>query len=429
MPVFWLLAVLMTAVALAFVLLPLLRGKARKGPSAAEANLEVLRGQRRELEADVASGTLAAEARDQALAELIERAGTDLDAAKSPAAVASSGKPWVTAAFVALAIPAVAFGLYAAIGLPSATNPAVTAAAPVMEEQKHVIEMVDRLAAKVRERPDDARGWSLYARSTASLGRFQESADAYEHLLTLVPADAQVLADYADVLGMVQGRNLAGRPYDLARKALEIDPDHRKALALAGTAALDEGDYAKSAAYWQRLAAQAAPGSEEAREVGAILEEVRARAAGAGKPLPANIAAAPKASSAKGAPAAQMTAATPAIATGKSVSGVITIAPEVAARVKTGDTIFVLARAEGGPRAPLAVLRGTAGEMPMHFALDDSMAMSPQWSLSQAGDVRIEARISKSGNAALQPGDVFGTSAVVKPGAKDVRVVLDKVQQ
>jgi len=63
----------------------------------------------------------------------------------------------------------------------------------------------------------------------------------------------------------------------------------------------------------------------------------------------------------------------------------------------------------------------------LRFALDDTMAMSPQWSLSRASDVRIEARISKSGNAAPQPGDVVGTSAVVKPGAKDVRIIIDKV--
>jgi cytochrome c-type biogenesis protein CcmH len=111
----------------------------------------------------------------------------------------------------------------------------------------------------------------------------------------------------------------------------------------------------------------------------------------------------------------------------KSVSGMVTVAPEFASKIASTDTIFVFARAEGGPRAPLAVLRGSARELPLRFALDDTMAMSPQWNLSRAGDVRIEARVSRSGNAVPQPGDVFGSSAVVKPGAKDVRIVLDKV--
>jgi cytochrome c-type biogenesis protein CcmH len=111
----------------------------------------------------------------------------------------------------------------------------------------------------------------------------------------------------------------------------------------------------------------------------------------------------------------------------RSVSGVVSVSPQVAARIAATDTIFVFARAEGGPRAPLAVLRGSARQLPLAFALDDTMAMSPQWNLSRASDVRIEARVSKSGNAAPQPGDVVGTSAVVKPGARDVRIVIDKV--
>ncbi|HSW84809.1 MAG TPA: c-type cytochrome biogenesis protein CcmI, partial [Usitatibacter sp.] len=107
--------------------------------------------------------------------------------------------------------------------------------------------------------------------------------------------------------------------------------------------------------------------------------------------------------------------------------GVVTVAPEIASKITSTDTLFVFARSEGGSRAPLAVLRGSAKELPLRFALDDTMAMSPQWNLSRASDVRIEARVSKSGNAAPQPGDVVGTSAVVKPGARDVRIVIDKV--
>jgi cytochrome c-type biogenesis protein CcmH len=267
---------------------------------------------------------------------------------------------------------------------------------------------------KVRERPDDARGWALLARSTAALGRFEESAKAYEHLAILAPDDAQVLADYADSLGMAQGQKLAGKPFELVRKALEIDPANKKALALAATATMELGRNAESISYWERLAAALPPGTDDEKEVQEVLTELRHRAGGA-----ASLAAAPKA-------AAPAKSAALSIS-GKSVSGLVTVAPEVASRIDAGDTLFVFARAEGGPRAPLAVLRGSAKELPLRFALDDSMAMSPQWSLSRANDVRIEARVSKTGNAMPQPGDVTGSSSVVKPGAKDVRIVLDKV--
>ena len=405
MAVFWMLAGLMTAVALAFVLIPLLRSRPPEGPSAMEANLEVLRGQRRELEADIAAGVVPAEARNEALAELVSRAEADLSA--PPSAVSAQRKPpWAAVAIAAVGIPALAFGLYLVIGAPLAVDPRVASAAPA--DQKNMIELVDRLAQKVRERPDDAKGWALLARSTAAMGRFEESVRAHEHLMKLVPADAQVMADYADVLGMVQGRTLAGRPFELVKNALDLDPNNRKALALAATAAMEQGRLAESIGYWERLAALLPPGSDDEKEVGEVLADLRSRG---GAPAKAAVAV----------------AKAPAPASGKSVSGVVTVAPEVASKVASTDTIFVFARAEGGPRAPLAVLRGSARELPLRFALDDTMAMSPQWSLSSAGDVRIEARVSKSGNATPQPGDVVGTSGVVKPGARDVRIVIDKV--
>ena len=406
MAVFWMLAGLMTLVALAFVLVPLVRARPPGGPSAMEANLEVLRGQRRELEADIAAGVVPAEARGEALAELVSRAESDLSA--PPATVSPERKPpWAAVAIAAIGIPALAFGIYIAIGAPLAADPRVTSAGSM--DPKSLTELIDRLAQKVRERPDDAKGWALLARSTASLGRFEESVRAHEHLMKLVPNDAQVMADYADVLGMVQGRTLAGRPFELVKKALELDPSNRKALALAGTAAMEQGRFAESIGYWERLAVLLPPGSDDEKEVGEVLAELRMRA-GVPAKAPTALAKAPAAT-----------------ATGKSVSGIVTVAPEVAAKISATDTIFVFARAEGGPRAPLAVLRGSARELPLRFALDDTMAMSPQWSLSRAGDVRIEARVSRSGNATPQPGDVVGTSGVVKPGARDVRIVIDKV--
>jgi len=408
MAVFWMLAALMTAVALAFALVPLLRGRPPTGPSAAEANLEALRGHRRELEADIASGVVPAEARNEALAELVSRAEADL-AAPSKAASAEQRTPWLAVAAVIVGVPAIAFGVYLAIGAPAAVDPRV-ANAPTMDT-KNVADLVERLAQKVRERPDDAKGWALYARSTAALGRYEESARAYEHVMGLIPGDAQVMVDYADVLGMAQGRSLAGRPFEIVKNALVIDPQNTKALALAGTAAMELGNFVESIGYWERLAALVPPGSDDEKEVREVIAELRTRS---GMPAAARstVAKAP-------APAA----ARP----GKSVSGVVTVAPEIASKIASTDTLFVFARSEGGPRAPLAVLRGSAKELPLRFALDDTMAMSPQWSLSRASDVRIEARVSKSGNAAPQPGDVVGTSAVVKPGASDVRIVIDKV--
>lgn len=421
MALFWFLTAAMAALAVLFVVVPMLRARAASGPSEVEANLEVLQGQRREIEADIAAGALPADSRDEALAELVGRAATDL--APAPAATAGAGKPWPVAVAAGIAIPVLAFGLYFAIGSPKALDPLVMAAASGKLEDKQIVEMVDSLAAKMKDRPDDATGWSLLARSLSSLGRYRESAEAYERLAKLTPGDPQVLADYADMLAMAQGKRLAGRPEALIRQALEIDPKHPKALALAASAAADAGDLPASLQYWQRLADSLPPDSEDGREVAQIIAQLRQQAEGTGVRLPppqapaATAAAAPK-------PAPAATASGAPI---QSVSGSVAIAPAIAGKLSGAETVFILARAEGGPRTPLAVIRVVARELPMKFALDDSQAMAPGVNISSAAAVRIEARVSRTGNVIPQSGDLVGTSAPVKPGARDVKIVVDKV--
>jgi cytochrome c-type biogenesis protein CcmH len=178
---------------------------------------------------------------------------------------------------------------------------------------------------------------------------------------------------------------------------------------------MEAKDYSGAMVYWQRLAAAVPPGSEDEAQVRAIIEEVRMRAAAAGQALPA--AAATPVPSAK-------VATAPA---SKSVAGSVSVAPEIAAKVSQTDTLYIFARAEDGGRVPLAIMRGSARQLPLAFSLDDSMSMSPQAKLSQAASVRIEARISKSGNATPQPGDLVGRSAAVRPGARDVKIVVNEV--
>lgn len=424
MALFWFLTAAMAALAVMFVVIPLLRTRVSDSPSEVDANLEILQGQRREIEADIAAGALPADSREEAMEELVGRAATDLAPAPPPAA--SAGKPWPAAVAAGIAVPALAFGLYLVIGSPATLDPLVMAAASGKVGDKQIVEMLDSLAAKMKDRPDDAAGWSLLARSLSSLGRFKESAEAYEKLAKLTPGDPRVLADYADILGMAQGRRLAGKPETLIRQALEIDPKHPKALALAASAAADAGDLPASLQYWQRLADSLPPDSDDAREVGQIIMQLRQQAQASGVKLPPP-GEAPAATAAAAAPAAPKSAPAASAAPGQSVSGSVAIAPDIAGKLSGSETVFILARADGGPRTPLAVIRAMARELPMKFALDDSQAMAPGVNISSASAVRIEARVSRSGNVIPQSGDLVGTSAPVKPGSRDVKVVVDKV--
>lgn len=264
--------------------------------------------------------------------------------------------------------------------------------------------MVANLAARLKDKPDDPDGWAMLGRSYAALGRPADAVAAYKKVVELRPKDAQALADLADGLAMANNRTLEGEPERLIAEAVKLDGRNVKALALAGTIAFNRNDYAGAVGYWQRAIDASEPGSEFAQQLQGALNEARNRA---GQPAVA-AASAPAAAGPKA----------PAAAAGAMVAGRVTLSKAIADRVAPGDTLFIFARAASGPKMPLAILRKQAGDLPVEFQLDDSLAMSPAAKLSSAAEVVVGARISKSGNAMPQPGDLQVLSAPVALGTR-----------
>ena len=386
MTLFWLVGAALAALALLVVLVP----RSRSGAvSRGGANVSIYRDQLRELDADLAAGTLAQGDYERARRELEARLLEDVPASPEPAS-ARGGRAFV--ALLAAAIPAAALGVYLLVGSPGAMLP--------LEEQHAVTvqqleSMISRLAARLRENPDDVDGWKLLGRSYGALGRFPEAADAYAKAAVRAPRDAQLLADFADVLAMARGQSLQGEPEKLVLRALELDPQNLKALALAGSAAFERKDFAAAVRYWERILPLVAADSEDARSIRASIAEAQSSL------TPGRAAAALK--------------------------GTVRLAPELKAKVSPDDTVFVFARAAQGPPMPLAVKRATVRELPLAFALDDSMAMAPNLQISGFPRVVVTARVSKSGSAAPQPGDLQGVSAPVANDASSVNVVIDSV--
>lgn len=408
-----LIAIAMLLVAMLFLLWPLLAPAKGRAPSRREANLAVLRDEREGIAADVVSGVLSAEARDEALGELGQRAAADLGGNDSEA-VARDSRPLLLTVALAALLPISVLLAYLMLGTPDAivARPS-DKEAPV--DDKQIVAMVENLQQRMRERPDDAQGWQLLARSMVAMERFAEAAEAYANLQRLKPRDADVLADYADALAVAQGRELSGKPIALVREALAIDPTHRKALALAATEALNNNRLEEARALWQRLYdALPAEGNDRA-QVAQVIEEIRQRA---GAPAAA-------------APGKAVTAVAPAaggVPAGTAISGSVTLAAALAAEARPGETLFIVARAAGpdAPRAPLAVFRTQVGSWPLPFRLDESMAMAPGVSLATARAVEVEARIAKGGGAARQAGDLVGSAKAVMPGQQGVQVVIDR---
>jgi cytochrome c-type biogenesis protein CcmH len=283
--------------------------------------------------------------------------------------------------------------------------------APHATGADQIAAMTEKLAQRLKEKPDDVEGWSMLARSYSVLGRHADALKAYEKASNLRKDDPTLLADYADSLAVNNNSNLEGEPMKLVDRALHLDPKNLKALYLAGTYAFNKKDYTSAITFWEKLVQVGPPGNVYATQVEPAIVEARNLAGlpPAAKPLDA----APKAN-----------AGTPAAAANATVSGTVTLSAALAKQAQPEDTVFVFARAAEGSRMPLAIMRKQVKDLPISFTLNDSMAMSPASALSTASKVIVGARVSKSGNAMPQPGDLAGQSTPVSVGASGLKIEI-----
>lgn len=439
---FWIAAGLLLTGALLFVVPPLLSHRRHRSAEAShdEANVSVYKDQLAELDADLAAGTLAPDQHQQARREIERRLLEEVSQAAPDAAAGrhkAKGKERPrggrrTAVVVAVAVPALAVSLYLVLGSPEGLDPKAVASGA--QEQAHsltpeqIIGMVRSLSERLEKNPEDPEGWVMLGRSYNVLQRFSDAAQAYANAVKRVPGDPQLLADYADTLAMAQGKTLQGEPEALVLRALEIDPQNVKALALAGTAAYQRKDYAAAAGHWQKILVLIPPESDMARSISGSIAEARSLGGGTAQ------AAAPAAPAAPMLPAAPVAAApgpagppaaAPAGSGTAAVRGIVRLDPRLTDRADPGDTLFVFARAAEGPRVPLAIRRAQVKDLPLAFTLDDSMSMAPNMKLSLFKQVVVGARISKTGNALPQPGDLQGLTPVVEVGAAGLAIVIN----
>jgi cytochrome c-type biogenesis protein CcmH len=404
-PLFWIVALALVAGILAYLVTPLLRRATRvDAPADESATTAVYRDHKRQVESDLAAGVITRQEHDAAIAELTRRFGEELAHAGDTSAHVSERTRWVAAIALVAVVPVIAGTLYFSLGNPAAMSaPAAKAQAADHTSDPEMLKMVDQLAKKLSANPEDGEGWALLGRSYRVLERFDAAAMAYGEASKRLPPSASLYTDWAEAVAQAQGRTLVGQPTELLERAVKLEPEHPKTLALLGAAAMERNDRPAAIAAWTKLRALLPPDSAQLRQIDEALAQ-----AGTAKPT-----AAPTASPQAGA--------------GKSVAGRIEVDPKLAKSVAAGDTVFIYARDPEGSRMPLAAMKLRGSDLPRAFALTDEMAMSPAAMISKAGKVVIEARVSKSGDVKPQAGDLAGSSAAVAPGATDVRVTIDRV--
>lgn len=387
------------------------RDTARDNP--ALANAAVYRDQLVDLEREYALGNLNDQelqiARDELSQRLLDDVGpAELEQPHRKLVVAPPRQPWVLLASMIVLVPVISLAMYSFIGQPEALDPLALKQGLGNEEQvtpEKLATMAASLSRRLEDEPNNVEGWVMLARVQRALGQYALTSQSLRKALAL-SQDDNLAIDLAEALAQQNGGDYAGEPWTIIQRVLKADPRHLNGLFLAGSASYSESNYKDALRFWERAREGVAADSPDAPELERAISEARAKL---GLAPSAPIAAV------KAAPEAQ-------------IRGRVSLAPELAAKVGPQDTVFVYATAVSGSRMPVAIVRTTAAALPFDFVLDDSTAMNPSAKLSSMGEVTVQVRVSKSGQAAPQSGDVTGSVSPVKLGSRNLSLIAKDVQ-
>ena len=393
-----------------------------------QANAQVYREQSADLARELSLGHLSEAEHAQALEELKLRLRDDSLNSSDAATAGATDKPRRTVLALCLLLPVCAVLLYGTWGTPLGLDPAALARSAPDEGPNATVtpekmaQMVGQLERRLQDEPNNVDAWVMLARLQRSQEKFPASEKSFAKALALTPDD-DLAVERAEVVAQVQGGDFSGEPWAVLNRILKANPNQNNALLLAGSASFSEGRFAQAIQYWERVRASLPPQSEDLNALDSALAQARERLA------PGRASAQPPDSgraSAQPPDSGRASAQPPAAASTAParISGRVSLAPELAAQTSPGDTVFIYATPVAGGRMPLAIVRTTVAALPFDFVLDDSQAMGPQTKLSSASEVVLKARISKTGQAMPQPGELGVSIGPIKNQSSQLSLVI-----
>ncbi|MDX1811321.1 MAG: c-type cytochrome biogenesis protein CcmI [Gammaproteobacteria bacterium] len=427
---FWAVVAVIIIISLVFLIPPLIKKRsAGKTVARKDLTVTVYRDQFAELENDLKNGTISQEQYDSAKIDLEKNLLDDigkaekLDEQEKNAVSPIMGR--IAAVLVVIAVPVGSISLYSNWGAGiDGIAPEEVPQAERIAQQKHnqeetIQNMVAQLENKLKDDPTDGEGWFMLARTYRFLKRYDDAVKAFEKSLPLGGSNsADVLFNYADAIAMAEGRQLTPKAVGALEQALKIDPNHNMSLWLLGTASYQNKDYPSALKHWEKLYSVLPPNSQDKQQIAANINEVRSLMGMSPMPMPEPVAVA---SEQQGQEVAMSDA---------RVQGTVSLSGAVAGKVSPEDTVFVFARAASGPRMPVAIIRKQVKDMPFEFTLDDSLAMNPNLRISSVPKVIVGARVSKTGNAMPQPGDLQVLSKAINVASNEpLKLVINEVVQ
>lgn len=400
--IFWLSVALLIATALLIIVVPLWRRDELADSDVELSNIKIARERLQELKRQLQDGVLNQQQFDEQYQELELALSDDLDGILSQSKKTGQGK-WMIAVIVVL-LPLASLSLYFALGDTQAMvkiEQQQLAMAKRQQAKQTIVKMVSGLAERLKRQPDDSEGWLMLGRSYKYMRQFDLAAQAFSRAYRLLGDEPSVMLQYADALAMAQGGKLSGKPADLIFKALTLAPNDITGLWLGGMAKAEMGEFREALQYWQKLEPMLAGDPDSLTEVRGLIAALQERIAEEGE-------------SQRSADNARLEVE-------------VKLDDSFREEARPEDIVFIYAQALNGPKMPLAIVRRRVVDLPLAVELSDAMAMTPTMKLSDFAKVKVIARISKSGNAMPQSGDLIGFVEAVESGKGDtVSVTIDQ---
>lgn len=404
-------ALVLLIIAIALIFWPLFKAGRLEAKESAQDNIAIFKERLDELNQEKKQGYLDETAYQHLKLELEKSLLNDVESRLDSASVATArqNRHWLVAGILSIAVLLGSAFLYLKLGRSDDYMRYLVLQEQDAESAKKLSDfkgMIAQLRAKLTEKPEELPQWYLLAKSYLSIGDYGKAVDTFARMIRFIPENhpdyAALKGHYAQALFLAAGEAMTPDVVKAADSALVLDPEETSALTLKGMQAYDRQDYRQAIDYWRQAKVKAAP-----EQIERFLEPAIANAADKLGLEPQRTQPAPQKPAKIGA----------------SIPVRLSLDPALKARVPDDQPVFVFAKEVGG-RMPLAVVKLTAGELPATIVLDDSKAVMPAGKLSMAKQVAITARISFSGQAIEQPGDLYAEASAIPVEKRTVPVEL-----
>ncbi len=263
----WIVLALMTAVVLAVLLAPLIRGTGKQGPARSEYDITVFKDQLAELDRDRERGLLddgEAEAARIEIQRRILAAGSGTDETETPAPF-----KWPSAAVIGVALSAAAFGFYFVLGSPDVPNQPFAerniaseiAARKGQLDRGEVMQLAARLEKRLKENPGDAGGWMLLGRTYLTISEFTPALAAYRQAMEVGNRHPDIAVDYAEALVLAERGRVPPEARALFLDAAAADPVNPRARYYLGLELAQRGKGREALQAWVDLRSLAPDGA------------------------------------------------------------------------------------------------------------------------------------------------------------------------